>query len=138
MEPGVHGTAVAGIIAAHAELAGVAPQTHILSFRAFGVADPKLGMRGTTYDIVAGIEWSEQHGARIINMSFAGPPDPALSRELAEGVHRGEIFIAAVGDQGKSAKALSTQPPMQMLLQSQLQTEAMVFLGTPIVVRRLA
>jgi subtilisin family serine protease len=102
----VHGTAVAGIIAAHAELVGVAPQTHILSFRAFGVTDPKLGVRGTTYDIVAGIEWSEHHGARIINMSFAGPPDPALSRELAEGARRGEIFIAAVGNQGKSAKPL--------------------------------
>jgi subtilisin family serine protease len=105
-EPAVHGTAVAGIIAAHAELTGVAPQARILAVRAFGGTDAKAAARGTTYDIVAGIEWSELHGARIVNMSFAGPPDPDLSRELADGAHRGVIFIAPVGNEGRSAKPL--------------------------------
>ncbi|WOJ91630.1 S8 family serine peptidase (plasmid) [Methylocapsa polymorpha] len=105
-EPSVHGTAVAGIIAAHAELAGVAPQARILAYRAFGGADAKAGTRGTTYDVLAGIEWSALHGARIVNMSFAGPRDPALSRELAAGARRGMIFIAAVGNEGRSAKPL--------------------------------
>jgi subtilisin family serine protease len=95
-EPAVHGTAVAGIIAAHAELTGVAPQARILAVRAFGATDAKAAARGTTYDILAGIEWSELHGARIVNMSFAGPPDPDLSTELADGARRGVIFIAAV------------------------------------------
>ncbi len=105
-EPAVHGTAVAGIIAAHTELTGVAPQARILAVRAFGGTDAKVATRGTTYDILPGIEWSELHGARIVNMSFAGPPDPALSRELADGAHRGVIFIAAVGNEGRSAKPL--------------------------------
>lgn len=105
-EPAVHGTAVAGIVAAHDELTGVAPQARILAVRAFGGADARVPMRGTTYDILPGIEWSEQHGARIVNMSFAGPPDPALSRELADGARRGVIFIAAVGNEGSSAKPL--------------------------------
>ena len=105
-EPALHGTAVAGIIAAHAELDGVAPQARILAFRAFGGTDAKVTTRGTTYDILAGIEWSDQHGARIVNMSFAGPPDPALSRELAAGARRGIIFIAAVGNEGRSTKPL--------------------------------
>lgn len=104
--PAVHGTAVAGIIAAHAELTGVAPQARILAVRAFGGADVKAAARGTTYDILAGIEWSELHGARIVNMSFAGPPDPDLSRELADGARRGVIFIAPVGNEGRSAKPL--------------------------------
>jgi subtilisin family serine protease len=105
-EPAVHGTAVAGIIAAHDELMGVAPQARILAVRTFNGTDAKVAMHGTTYDILPGIEWSVQHGARIVNMSFAGPPDPALSRELADGTRRGVIFIAAVGNEGRSAKPL--------------------------------
>ncbi len=105
-DTGVHGTAVAGIIAAHAELTGVAPQAHVLAVRAFFGKDAKAVARGTTYDIRAGIEWAEQHGARIVNMSFAGPQDPALSRELADGAHRGKIFIAPVGNEGRTAKPL--------------------------------
>ncbi len=61
-------------------------------------------MAGTTYDILAGTEWAVKHKAQVINMSFAGPPDPDLSRELAEGSRRRVIFIAAVGNEGKVAK----------------------------------
>jgi subtilisin family serine protease len=105
-QPAVHGTAVAGIIAAHAELTGIAPQARVLAVRAFSPADAKSAARGTTYDIRTGIEWSEQHGARIVNMSFAGPQDAAMSRELADGARRGIIFIAPVGNEGNAAKAL--------------------------------
>ena len=105
-EPAVHGTAVAGIIAAHAGLTGVAPQARILAVQAFEATNAKAAAHGTTYDIRAGIEWSEQLGARIVNMSFVGPPDPALSRELADGARRGVVFIAPVGNEGGSAKPL--------------------------------
>lgn len=105
-EAAVHGTAVAGIIAAHEQLTGVAPQARVLAVRAFSAKDTKAAARGTTYDIRAGIEWAEQHGARIVNMSFAGPQDPALSRELADGAGRGIIFVAPVGNEGRSAKPL--------------------------------
>lgn len=104
--PALHGTAVAGIIAAHAELTGVAPQARILAVQAFGSADPKIAGRGTTYDILPGIEWSELHGARVVNMSFTGPRDPALAREIADGARRGVIFVAAVGNEGRSAGPL--------------------------------
>jgi subtilisin family serine protease len=110
----VHGTEVAGIIAAHADLTGVAPQAGILAVRAFGGSDGEAATHGTTYDILAGIEWSELHGARIVNMSFAGPPDPDLSRELADGARRGVIFVAPVGNEGRQNR--STRPPMKMSL----------------------
>jgi subtilisin family serine protease len=51
-----------------------------------------------------GTEWAVKHKAQVVNMSFAGPHDPDLSRELAEGSRRGVIFIAAVGNEGKAAK----------------------------------
>lgn len=100
----VHGTEVAGIIASHAELTGVAPQAHILAVRAFATGGGRTAVAGTTYDILAGTEWAVKHKAQVVNMSFAGPPDPDLARELAEGSRRRVIFIAAVGNEGKAAK----------------------------------
>jgi len=100
----VHGTEVAGIIASHADLTGVAPQAHILAVRAFAKGGGRTAVLGTTYDILAGTEWAVKHKAQVVNMSFAGPPDPDLSRELAEGSRRRVIFIAAVGNEGKAAK----------------------------------
>jgi subtilisin family serine protease len=63
-------------------------------------------VRGTTFDILFGIEWAVKNKAQVVNMSFAGPPDPDLSRELAEGSRRSVIFIAAIGNEGKAAKPL--------------------------------
>jgi subtilisin family serine protease len=45
-----------------------------------------------------------KHKAQVVNMSFAGPFDPEVSRILAEGSRRRVIFIAAVGNEGKAAK----------------------------------
>jgi subtilisin family serine protease len=104
--PAVHGTAVAGIIAAHAALVGVAPQAGILAFRAFAASNSDVAARGMTFDVLAGIEWSKEHGARVVNMSFAGPADPLLSRELAGGTREGLVFVAPVGNAGSSAAPL--------------------------------
>jgi subtilisin family serine protease len=100
----VHGTEVAGNIASHAALTGVAPQAHLLAVRAFAKGGGKTAVLGTTYDILAGTEWAVKHKARVVNMSFAGPRDPDLSREVAEGTRRSVIFVAAVGNEGKAAK----------------------------------
>ena len=99
----VHGTEVAGIIASRAALTGVAPQARILAVRAFK-GGGGAAVLGTTYDILAGTEWAVKHKAQVVNMNFSGPPDPDLSRELAEGSRRRVIFIAAVGNEGKAAK----------------------------------
>jgi subtilisin family serine protease len=99
----VHGTEVAGIIASHADLTGVAPQAHILAVRAF----KRLGgaaVAGTTYDLAVGTDWAVKHNAQVVNMSFGGPFDPEVARILAEGLRRRVIFIAAVGNEGKAAK----------------------------------
>ena len=100
----VHGTEVAGIIASHAALTGVAPQAHILAVRAFAKGSGRTAVFGTTYDLLIGTDWAVQHKARVVNMSFAGPPDPYLSRAVSAGTRRRVIFIAAVGNEGKAAK----------------------------------
>ena len=71
----MHGTAIAGAIAARSRLMGVAPAARILAIRAFGAAGTSA--EATTFAIIKGIEYAAAQNARVINMSFAGPADPA-------------------------------------------------------------
>jgi subtilisin family serine protease len=103
--PHKHGTAVAGIIGARANLMGVAPGAKLLAIRAFAGEGGKLGEGDTTDHIVRSIEWAHQRGARVVNMSFTGPRDPLLSRELRAGTEKGIVFVAAAGNEGPNAAA---------------------------------
>jgi subtilisin family serine protease len=103
--PHKHGTAVAGIIGSHARLMGVAPRAKLLAIRAFASEGGRIGADGTTDHIVRGIEWAHQRGARVVNMSFTGPRDPLLSRELRAGKEKGIVFVAAAGNEGPNAAA---------------------------------
>jgi subtilisin family serine protease len=103
-QPHAHGTAVAALIAAHGRLMGAAPQARILAVRAF---DPKGGSaQGTSFAILKGIDWAAAHGARVINMSFAGPPDPAAHRALEAAHKKGIVLIAAAGNAGPKSPPL--------------------------------
>ena len=103
-KPHLHGTGIAGVIAADMRLTGVAPRARILAVRAF---DPSGGTaEGTTFNILKGLEWSVTKGARVINMSFAGPQDPALSRSLAAAHKKGVVLIAAAGNSGVKSPPL--------------------------------
>ncbi len=101
--PDEHGTGMAGAIAAHGKLLGVAPQARIFSVRAFTANTHRIA---TTRDIINGIERAISSGARIINMSFAGPYDPALQIALKKAHDRGVVLIAAAGNMGP------TSPPL--------------------------
>jgi subtilisin family serine protease len=97
--PHQHGTAIAGAIAAHARLMGAAPAAKILAIRAFGASGASA--EATTVAILKGVQYASLQHARIINMSFAGPNDPNLSRELAAAKTKdGTVLIAASGNFG--------------------------------------
>jgi len=102
--PDAHGTAIAGAIVAHGRLMGVAPAARLLAIRAFSTAGPDA--EATTMTIVRSIEWAVAHGARVINMSFAGARDPVIGRALAEARRKGIVLIAAAGNAGP------TSPPL--------------------------
>lgn len=99
-----HGTAIAGIIAAHGRLVGAAPDVHMLAARAFTVSSS--GTAGTTFNIIKGLDWAMSRGARVINMSFAGPADPLMQRATASARQKGAIMIAAVGNAGPQSPPL--------------------------------
>ena len=98
-----HGTGIAGAIVAHARLMGSAPAARILAVRAFA---PRAVGAGTTFAILKGLDWAAARGARVINMSFAGPRDPAISRSLAAANARGIVLIAAAGNAGPKSPPL--------------------------------
>jgi subtilisin family serine protease len=103
-KPHRHGTAVAGAIVAHGKLSGAAPAARLLAIRAF---EPNAtGAQGTSFNIVNGLEWATGQGARIVNMSFGGPPDPLLRRAFSALRYRGVVLIAAVGNDGPKAPPL--------------------------------
>ena len=101
--PHPHGTAMAGVIAAHGTLIGVAPRVRLLAIRAFGAGAEQ---QGTTFGIIAGLDWAVQHGARVVNMSFAGPADPALQDALAKARKKGLVLVAAAGNAGPKSPPL--------------------------------
>jgi subtilisin family serine protease len=98
--PHSHGTAIAGIIAGHGRLSGAAPSVHILAARAFGTT------QGSTTSIVASLDWAVGEHARVVNMSFAGPPDPLLDRGLAAAHQKGVVLVAATGNAGPKSPPL--------------------------------
>jgi subtilisin family serine protease len=103
-EPHSHGTAMAGAIIANANLRGVAPAARILAIRAFDGSS--AGIEGTTMTIVRSIDWAVTRGARVLNMSFAGPNDPQIASALAAAWQKGVVLVAAAGNAGPRSQPL--------------------------------
>ncbi|HXY22392.1 MAG TPA: S8 family serine peptidase [Burkholderiaceae bacterium] len=99
-----HGTAMAGAIAAHSKLVGVAPKVKLLAIRAFAGAGESA--QSTTFNILKALDWAASKHARIVNMSFAGPPDTLLQEMLNKANARGIVLIAAVGNEGPRSPPL--------------------------------
>ena len=102
--PHSHGTGMAGAIAAHRNMLGTAPRVGLLTVRAFSATANSA--EGTTFNILKGLDWAADQGARVVNMSFAGPPDPRLRGALQKAYNRGMVLIAAAGNAGP------TSPPL--------------------------
>lgn len=102
--PHVHGTGIAGAIAAHAKLMGSAPEVRILAIRAFGAA--AVGAESTSWVILKSLDYAALHGAQIVNMSFAGPKDPLIERGVAATAARGIVLVAAAGNAGAKSPPL--------------------------------
>jgi filamentous hemagglutinin family protein len=101
--PDAHGTGMAGAIASHIGLLGVAPNARIIAICAFGGHGTP---EATSTKIIRGVDYAIAHGAKIINMSFAGPQDPALAQELQIAREKGILIIAAAGNAGARSPPL--------------------------------
>ncbi len=98
-----HGTGIAGIIAARGTVQGIAPASQLVSARVFRKAAGGAGASATTVRVLKGITWSVEKGARVLNMSFAGPRDPLVERHVKVATSRGLVSVAAAGNNGLDA-----------------------------------
>lgn len=98
--PEVHGTAVAGIIAAtadnHIGIAGVAPGARLMGLRACW-QEPGDGAATVcdSLSLAKALEFAVEHRAQVINMSLSGPSDLLLSRLIGVAQSRGAVVVAA-------------------------------------------
>ena len=120
-----HGTAIAGAIVAHVTLTGTAPAARILAIRAFSSSG--TSSEGTTLTLLKSLDWAITRGARIINMSFAGPYDPQIARALAEARRRGVVLIAAAGNAGPNASPLYPAADANVIAVSATDSEDKLF-----------
>lgn len=106
----VHGTGIAGAIVAHGRLMGSAPRARILAIRAFGSApgatEKPSGAESTSFVLVKALDHAASHGARVINMSFAGPQDALVERAVTAAAGRGIVLVAASGNAGPKSPPL--------------------------------
>lgn len=98
----IHGTAVAGLIAASAGnevgIVGVAPQAEIWALKACWQRQP--GAREAvcnSYTLAKALDFAIVQKAHVLNFSLAGPKDPLLARLLGTALSRGIIVVAADG-----------------------------------------
>ena len=103
-KPHAHGTGMAGAMAARQRILGTAPAARLLAVHAFSSNAAKA--ESTTFNILKGIDWSVGQGARVINMSFAGPKDPSLQRALKLAYDKGIVLVAAAGNAGAKSPPL--------------------------------
>jgi hypothetical protein len=103
-KPHAHGTSIAGAIAAHGKLLGIAPGAQVLAIHAFD--DTPGAARGSSFAIYKSLQWAADNGARVVNMSFAGPADSTLQRMLAAAYDKGIVLVAAAGNAGPKSDPL--------------------------------
>lgn len=93
-----HGTHVAGTVAANGYIKGVAPEARLLAYRVLGP-----GGRGSTANILAGIELAVQDGADVMNLSLGADvnnPDYATSLALDWAMAEGVVAVTSNGNSG--------------------------------------
>ncbi|WP_217554782.1 S8 family serine peptidase [Streptomyces sp. GbtcB6] len=107
-----HGTHVASIIAGSGaksggEYRGVAPGARILD----GKVLDDTGS-GTQSDIIAGMEWAAEQGAKVVNLSLGGDNDAEedpLERAVDQfSADKGVLFVVAAGNQGPGPRTIGS------------------------------
>ena len=95
-----HGTLVAGVVAARSNngigAVGACPRCSLMPVKVIGANGA-----GSADDIAEGISWAADHGAGVINMSFAMTgPDDGVAAAIAYAQGRGVLIVAAAGNAG--------------------------------------
>jgi subtilisin family serine protease len=104
-EDDIHGTAVAGVLAAKpgngVGIVGVSPDAELLGFRACWPERPGMAEAVcNSFTLALAVNEAIRHQADIINLSLTGPEDPLLARLLTRASDHGILVVAADAGQG--------------------------------------
>ncbi len=98
--PSGHGTAVASLMVGNAGVFhGVVPGAPLLVADVYGGS----AANGSAIAIVRAMGWLAASGARIINISLVGPPNPLLEAGVKALLAKGILVVAAVGNDGPAS-----------------------------------
>lgn len=98
--PSGHGTAVASLMVGRTgAFHGVVPGAPLLVADVYGGSPAN----GSATAIVRAMGWLATRGARVINISLVGPPNPVLAAAVKALQAKGIIVVAAVGNDGPAA-----------------------------------
>lgn len=98
----IHGTAVAGLIAASANngvgIVGAAPGAEIYALKAcWQQAPDSREAVCNSYTLAKAVDFAILQGVQVLNFSLAGPPDPLIGRLIGVALAKGIVVVAADG-----------------------------------------
>jgi subtilisin family serine protease len=97
----IHGTAVAGVIAASENdvgIVGVAPGAEIYALKACWQQPPSAREAVcNSYTLAKAMDFAINKGSQVINFSLGGPRDPLLGRLIGVALSKGIVVVAANG-----------------------------------------
>jgi hypothetical protein len=99
--PDRHGTAVASLLVG-AEKDAAPPQATLFA------ADIYCGqpVGGTVVALAEALGWLARERVPVINVSLVGPPNGLLEKAIRSSIQRGNVIVAAVGNDGPAAPPL--------------------------------
>jgi len=97
----IHGTAVAGVIAASVNdvgIVGVAPGAELYALKACWQQPPTAREAVcNSYTLAKAMDFAITKGSQVINFSLGGPPDALLGRLIGVALSKGIVVVAANG-----------------------------------------
>jgi subtilisin family serine protease len=104
VSPNWHGTGILALLAGRPDSStpGLVPEAKFFVASSFFADDDGAAMTDTV-SLLRSLEWMEQSGAKVINMSFTGPDDVLVQGRLKTLRSKGLVFTAAAGNDGPAA-----------------------------------
>lgn len=110
-----HGTEMAGVIAAvannHEGIVGVAPQAHLLLFKAcWQLRVDADAASCNSFTLARALVAALDAHVQVVNLSLVGPDDPLLRGLIQVGMRKGILFVSAASDTAGGQRSLSQLP----------------------------
>ncbi|MBX9916530.1 MAG: S8 family serine peptidase [Nitrosomonas sp.] len=112
----LHGTAIAGVIAAKANngqgIVGIAPDSHVIGLKAcWEIKTGSFEAACNSFTLALALNTAIQMKVDVLNLSLTGPHDPLLARLIDKAVQKGLIIIASQADRNDSKSGFPAQQP---------------------------